>query len=138
MKYKNGRSVALSMGRLLASRFCRPETDFLAPVPLHKMSERNYNQAELIARGAGSVWGLPVARVLEWRRVVTRQAVRPSPSGRNLPEGVMTARRLKRGDRFFIVDDVYTSGSTIRAAARALERSGSTPAGAMVWSRSGG
>jgi predicted amidophosphoribosyltransferase len=138
MKYKNGRSVALLMGRLLASRFGRPDANFLTPVPLHKRSERNYNQAELIARGAGSVWGTPVASVLEWSRVIARQAARSSHDGRGLPEGIMTARRPKRGGRFFIVDDVYTSGSTIRAAARALAGAGLTTAGAMVWSRSGG
>jgi predicted amidophosphoribosyltransferase len=138
MKYENGRSVAAMMGRLLAMRFGRPEADFLVPVPLHKSSERDYNQAEIIAREAGKIWRLDTPRALRWKLAIPRQAIRPGGDDRSLPEGAMTAVRDLRGARVFIVDDVYTSGSTMKAAVQALEKAGAAVTGAMVWCRAGG
>ena len=135
MKYENGRRVAGMMGELLAARFGRPQADFLVPVPLHKSSDRDYNQAELIARGAGRAWRLDVARALRWRFALPRQALRPGGGDRSLPEDAMIAERCLTEARVFIVDDVYTSGSTMRAAARALEKAGAAVVGAMVWCR---
>jgi predicted amidophosphoribosyltransferase len=135
MKYENGRSMAILMGELMASRIGRPSVDFLIPIPLHKSSERDYNQAELMARGAGGVWNIKTISALRWDLSLPRQALKPGSSERFLPEGAMTTTYELMGTNVFIVDDVYTSGSTIRAAARALERAGSSVAGAMVWSK---
>jgi predicted amidophosphoribosyltransferase len=126
------------MGELIARRFAKPNVDFLIPVPLHKYSERDYNQAEFIARGAGSVWRIPVKSPLSWRRGSLRQALKSGVEDRNLPEDVITGSGLPGGASVFIVDDVFTSGSTIRAAARALEGLGASVNGAVVWSKSGG
>jgi predicted amidophosphoribosyltransferase len=135
MKYENGRDVALMMGELMATRFGRPCADVLVPVPLHKSSERDYNQAELIARGAAKVWRIKVAPALRWRRHVLSQALKSGTQTRRLPEDAITGTRDMSGERAFIVDDVCTSGNTIRASARALEELGAAVAGAMVWSR---
>jgi predicted amidophosphoribosyltransferase len=138
MKYENGRRVAGMMGELLAARFGRPQADFLVPVPLHKSSERDYNQAELIARGAGKAWRIDVLGALRWKLAIPRQALKPGGDDRFLPEDAMRAEGDLRSAKIFIVDDVYTSGSTMRAAARALERAGAEVSGAMVWCRAGG
>jgi predicted amidophosphoribosyltransferase len=138
MKYRSGRRVARMMGRLLAERFHKPDADFLVPVPLHKSSDRDYNQAEHIARGAGDVWGVPVASPLKWKRAASRQATKQGAAERTLPPDAITGRPMAGSPRVLIVDDVYTSGSTIRASASALGRSGAVAVGAMVWSRSGG
>jgi predicted amidophosphoribosyltransferase len=137
MKYENGRSVARLMGELMAARVARPSIDFLIPIPLHKSSERDYNQAEYMARGVSTVWRIETISALKWRLSPQRQALKPGSSERSLPEGAMTVTRELLGASVFIVDDVYTSGSTMRAAAEALEKSGSSVAGAMVWSRAG-
>lgn len=134
MKYENARSVAVMAGESLAARFSRPHADFLVPVPLHKSSERDYNQAELLAQGAGRVWRLDTANVLKWRVVLPRQALKPGSEREPLREDAMAADALD-GVNVFLIDDVYTSGSTMRAAARALEASGASVTGAMVWCR---
>lgn len=67
-----------------------------------------------------------------------RQALKSGVEDRNLPEDVITGSGLPGGASVFIVDDVFTSGSTIRAAARALEGLGASVNGAVVWSKSGG
>jgi predicted amidophosphoribosyltransferase len=135
MKYENARSVAKMAGEMLATRFGRPMADFLVPVPLHKSSERDYNQAESLAHGAGSVWHLDMANVLKWRIALPRQALKPGSERSPLPEDAMVSIGALDGAKVFLIDDVYTSGSTMRAAARALEGSGATVTGAMVWCR---
>lgn len=123
------------MGELMALRFGRPDADFLVPVPLHKLSDREYNQSEIIARGAGKIWKMRTVPVLKWRHVVSSQALKSGMRARALPDGAMDAVMPIVHGRAFIIDDVYTSGSTIAAAAAALERAGAFVAGAMVWSR---
>jgi predicted amidophosphoribosyltransferase len=137
MKYSNGRRIALMMGRLMAGSIPRPDADFLVPVPLHGGSEREYNQAGLIARGASEVWGMPVRDVLMWRAGSTSQARKKKALLRNLPDDAIIARRsVSSGARVFLVDDVLTTGGTMRAARGAMERSGLSVAGSMVWSKS--
>ena len=137
MKYKNGRSVAKRMGHLLAETFARPSVDYLVPVPLHKGSDREYNQAELIARGAGEVWGIPVRPMLVWRLEVVQQAAKSGDAERILPvDAIAVKRDVETGAAVFLIDDVYTTGNTMRAARDALSGAGVRVAGAMVWSKS--
>ena len=138
MKYSGGREIALLMGRLLAERFAPPEADFLVPVPLHMDSERDYNQAELIARGASEVWGIPVSRALRWRIASIRQANKPGAERALAGDAMELGRGLPVGCSVFLTDDIYTTGSTLRSASAALSRGGVKVAGAMVWSRGGG
>lgn len=127
------------MGRLLAQTLARPRAAFLVPVPLHRRSNREYNQSELIARGAAEVWGIPVRRMLFWKLGTGRQARKQGNTRRALPAGAISAKPLtETGASVFLIDDVYTTGSTMRAAKDAVERAGLRVAGGMVWSRSGG
>lgn len=136
MKYRNGRQVARRMGRLLAEALARPSADFLVPIPLHGGSEREYNQAELIAEGAGDVWHIPVRPVLAWRHRLARQVQKAGDEERALPaDSIGVKPGFAASARVFLVDDVYTTGSTMCAARDALLHAGMFVAGAMVWSR---
>lgn len=127
------------MGRLLAETFAKPSAAFLVPVPLHRGSDREYNQSELIARGASEVWGIPVRRMLFWKLGIERQALKRAKASRVLPVGAISAKPSgETGASVFLIDDVYTTGNTMRAAKNAIERAGLRVSGAMVWSRSEG
>lgn len=137
MKFRGARAIASMLGRELAHRIARPDADLLVPIPLHSDSERGFNQSLLIARAAGAVWGLPVADVLAWSGTFVKQALRSSPDERILPEGAIMMRKdLRRQLRICLVDDVCTTGATIRSARSAAERSGSSVTCAVVWSMS--
>jgi predicted amidophosphoribosyltransferase len=136
MKYSSHKSIAKMMGEIMARQSLRPQADFLVPIPLHKGSQREYNQAELIAAGASAVWGIPVKSCLRWTIKSTSQASAKSLSHRALPSRAMEAVGDVAKDAVFLVDDVITSGNTLLAASRALEASDAVVVGAIVWSRS--
>jgi len=137
MKYSSHKSVAVMMGRIMANSTQKPVSDFLVPIPLHKGSEREYNQAELIARGASEVWGIPVNDCVRWKNASPNQASLPGGRNRKLPGEAMETTKDVREKRIFLIDDVCTTGNTLVAASMACKRSGAPVAGAMVWSRSG-
>ncbi|MDQ8203669.1 ComF family protein [Pelagicoccus sp. SDUM812003] len=102
----------------------------LLPVPLHarKMRERGYNQSELIVRELAKVFpDSEMGDVLE-RRVDTVSQTRFNRRERvrNLKNAFSLRRNraIQPGRRYVIVDDVFTTGSTLNACAHALEQAG--------------
>jgi predicted amidophosphoribosyltransferase len=136
MKYTSRKAIALMMGEIMARILPKPGADFLVPVPLHKSSEREYNQAKLIAYGASRVWNVPVKDCIRWNVKRNNQASSRDKTERALPDGAMAPDDAAEGKSVILVDDICTTGNTLLAAARALERAGVLPAGAMVWGRS--
>jgi competence protein ComFC len=110
--------------------------DLIVPVPLHptKYREREFNQAERLARRLSRSAEIPVnARVL--RRVVpTRTQTQLSREERQ--ENVRRAFSMRPGQRLsgksiVLVDDVFTTGATTNACAQALVGAGA--AQVCVW-----
>ena len=135
MKYASRKAIAVMMGEIAASRFEKPDVDILIPIPLHKGSEREYNQTELIARGLSAVWGVPVEKCLRWTIYAPSQASSADRLGRALPAGAMEAV-CGAGLRALLVDDVCTTGNTLMAAGIAVTRAGGFVREAVTWSRS--
>jgi predicted amidophosphoribosyltransferase len=136
MKYASRKTIAVMMGKILAERIPRPDVDILIPVPLHKGSEREYNQTELIAEGASMVWGIPVKNCLRWKIQSHGQALSRDRSDRALSFDAMEAACDVRSQRGLLVDDVCTTGNTLMAAAIAMTRAGASVREAVTWSRS--
>jgi len=134
------------------------EFDVIVPVPLHKrrLRERGYNQSLLLARGLGRVWGMPVdgrgLLRIRWtepqvnltpeereRNVRGAFAVRDKRgSGRFGFARVLTQRRgesLYKDASVLLVDDVYTTGATVRECARVLTRAGARRVGVLTTAR---
>lgn len=103
-------------------------TPVLIPVPLHatRWRERGYNQAEDLARAISRRLGLPVrAGVL--RRTRERRPQTGSSRRQRLVQsaGAFSARRWQGGPAI-VIDDVTTTGATLREAARALRDAGAS------------
>jgi ComF family protein len=130
LKYGGQVAVGRILGSLLARRLAErgvPAIEALVPVPLHAAREakRGYNQAGEIARFAGEILGLPVARDLATRvRATEEQAALPAIVRRINVSGAFAVRDVALPAAVAVVDDVLTTGSTADALAWALKRAG--------------
>lgn len=127
-----GRPLGASLGRRLPRTAC-----LLVPVPLHRRSPRPYNQAAGLARGIASVWRVPWAERLTWR-IDRSPQVRSGREERRLPPQALTWRGHEPTEPVVLVDDVCTTGETLRAAAEAVRLAGGSVAGAVTWTWSSG
>lgn len=112
----------------------------LVPVPLHsrKERERGYNQAELLARAVARAAGGETRVEMILQRLVdttTQTAFDRRARSANLKNAFALAPRaaLNPGSRYILVDDVFTTGSTLNSCAHALRRAGVMSLGVVTF-----
>lgn len=130
LKYRNERRNALELARLLVP-LVGGEADVLAWVPTAEVRrrERGIDHAELIARHLGAITGLRAARLL--RRLGAGQQTGAARASR-LAGPQFVAHRRCAGRSIVLVDDVVTTGSTLRSAAGALLAAGAASVSAVT------
>jgi predicted amidophosphoribosyltransferase len=137
LKQRGATRGAAFMGAEIASR-APPSLvgGTLVPVPAHPGRRRRtgMNQAACLAASIGRRVGLPVAALLG--RVTGAQQVGLARGERiaNARSSV-TAPRRPVGGRLVLVDDVYTTGATLDACARALLEAGADEVVAITFAR---
>ena len=98
-------------------------TDAWVPVPLHRarLVERGFNQSALVARAlAASTASTFAPRTLERRRETEQQARLGRAARGENTLGAFALRRPVVGRRVVLVDDVVTTGATVRACLAAF------------------
>jgi ComF family protein len=101
--------------------------DLLIPVPLHysRLRERTYNQALLLARVLGRRWRLQVLpRLLVRNRPTPQQQGLKAEVRRQNLKGAFALNRKLNGERVLLIDDVVTTGATVRECSRVLLEGG--------------
>ena len=148
-KYGGERRLAAPLAKALADRWDRSGRggDVVTWVPVHasRRRERGFDQAALLARCLAREAGR-----MRRRRLPVRELLRRRPSGRpqvglgassrrRAVAGQMTARRGAArhvaGRRVVVVDDVVTTGATVREARRVLERLGAVEVAVVACTR---
>lgn len=102
--------------------------DVLVPVPLHKskLRKRGYNQAEIIAVSLGEKMGIPVAPDVLCRKKKTsaQKELNDKERLKNLENAFIITDNDVKYNKVILVDDIYTTGTTIDACARVLMEAG--------------
>jgi ComF family protein len=109
----------------------------LIPVPLggRRRSQRGYNQSECIASALGARTGLPVRPDLLHRARETRTQTALTPEARHANvAGAFRAESVKDLE-LVLVDDVFTTGATLSAAAAVLSGAGAKRVEAVTFAR---
>lgn len=129
LKYRNQRRVVADLAeRLVNSILADPDAPIFdivtwAPTSMLRHRQRGYDQSELLAKAVAGRLGL------RCRRLLYRDRSAPQ-TGRNRQERLngpmFRARPLRHPCRVLVIDDVVTTGSTLRAAAHALDLAGAS------------
>ena len=102
--------------------------DALVPVPIHssRMRRRGYNQAALIARELSKYSGIPVREHLIRRNLRTQPLKDLSHTERqnNLKRAFKICQNDVKLNTIVIIDDIYTTGSTIDSITKVLKDAG--------------
>jgi predicted amidophosphoribosyltransferase len=124
-KERGRRDLSRLAADLVAAALPRPPGDALTFVPgeRDRVLRRGHAPPERLAWELGRRWGLPVRPLLVRSRHVPRQRGLSLASRRSNVEGAFESlARVPAG--LVLVDDVYASGSTVSACARALKGAG--------------
>ncbi len=144
LKFRGARNLVGLLGPLMASAFLdswkRDEIDLIVPVPLHKKRrrERGFNQSELLASSIGTILAIPVRHGAVRRIRQTAPQVGLSDSERvdNVRGAFDCTRPAEiRGGRVLLVDDVMTTGATVRSVVQAIVRAGAARVSVLTLAR---
>lgn len=129
IKYNNNLRLAYRFGRLLGSSIAAShrfdDIDMIVPVPLHlfRWLKRGYNQSHQISEGLSKTFAHPVKNFVLTRKRHTATQTHKSHTERQYNVagafGVRHPEKLK-GKHLLLVDDVITTGSTVKGCYSAL------------------
>jgi len=130
LKYKND----LGLGKVLAKKVIKIveennwDIDLVVPIPLGKKRRKNrgYNQAELIAFPLAHYLGINFDSNIIRRCKETRTQIGLTVKERfeNVNGAFEVVNDTAKDKSILLIDDVYTSGATMRSAAQALKDAG--------------
>ena len=122
-----GDFYAAAMCRYADKEIHQWNPDLIIPIPLHpsKRRIRGFNQAEYLADRIGDFYGIPIASgvLRKIKKTKSQKKLDAGERRRNLSDAFEVAERLD-GWKILLVDDVYTTGSTMDAAAACLREAG--------------
>ena len=122
-----GEYYAASICRYMEREIRVWNPDLIIPVPMYprKQRERGFNQAADLASRTGSMLGIPAPDwiVCKTRNTRSQKKLNAVERKQNLRAAFQVTERMS-GLRVLVIDDVYTTGSTIEAMAHVLREAG--------------
>lgn len=143
-KYQGKVSLAAPLAALMIARLPPLDSiDVIMPVPLHsaRLRQREFNQSLLLADHIGRRLDVPVAYTDLIRTAPTPAQTTLSRESRQ--KNLRRAFAVRRPDaivnkRILLIDDVFTTGTTVNECAKALRRAGSSDVFALTLGRTVG
>ena len=136
LKYEPfAKEIAKDLANLVKIHFEASEVKFdlsnfvLVPVPLSKkrLKWRGYNQAEEIAKEISNFFKIPLIAdcLIKTKETLPQVELEEKERRENLKGAFLVKNKEKiEGKNVFLVDDVFTTGTTLRECAKALKESG--------------
>ena len=132
-KYRGKSYIGRKLGEIMYDRMCLEETtyDLVVPVPLHKdrRVSRGYNQAAIMASVFSKLAGYRFAPELLVRthRTKAMKGLGSVERYENLKNAFAVSSKNHytiAGKRILVIDDIYTTGSTLDACSKVLKEAG--------------
>jgi len=141
VKFTANASLGIDLGRLLAARLREAglprERVCVVPVPMSRLDRltREHDHARTIAAGVARGLGAPLVRALSRRHGPSQRAMESvAARERNVKRAFRAGWRVDcAGWTVVLVDDVMTTGATMRAASRALWPRSHAARPAAIW-----
>jgi ComF family protein len=129
LKYRNSAQIGVVFGRKLALKFLEKSSlrdlDCIVPVPVfhRKRFDRGYNQAEQISKGLASILKIPMLRVVS-KSKHTESQTKLTRKERllNVDMTFLASQEILKYKSIALVDDVITTGATLRAVCKEITR----------------
>lgn len=130
-KYNNKQYLSQPLGNFLVQTYIlnNLNCDIVLPVPLHekRLKQRGFNQSELLANQLGQKLNLPVTNEILKRVKNTKTQTNLTKQERQ--QNVKNAfkvfhRGIIKNKTVLLIDDVYTTGSTLNECAKVLLKAG--------------
>ncbi|WP_367173637.1 ComF family protein [uncultured Bartonella sp.] len=144
LKYGDRTELAPFMAEwmTIAGKELIESADMIVPIPLHyrRFLKRTYNQATELSRNIARSTGKPLQPFVLKRQKNTRQQVGllKKARQRNMIGAFIVPEKEKakiKDKRILLVDDVFTTGATVRSATKALLRGGAKSVDVLTFSR---
>lgn len=125
--FKNGEILNILLRNFFEGYPHLREFDCVIPVPLsaERLNERGYNQSEIIARSIAEVIGIPLNTdtLVRIRHTERQSSLSAAERILNVKNAFLSKRRMDH-QHILLVDDIYTTGSTMKNCAEALKDAG--------------
>ena len=130
-KFHNGQYYSKPFANYLADLYKdqKYNCDLIIPVPIHvtRLKERGYNQSELLAKDLGEIINLPVdtKSLTKVKKTKNQAELDFKQRHSNLEKAFKVTNKKQIKDKIILlIDDVYTTGSTIDECAKELTKAG--------------
>jgi len=129
-KYYGEKKLAKALGKLMVDYLLKNgefenKLDLIIPVPLHKndLKKRGFNQSVLLGKVVGDYFSIPVRESVLVKKKLTPFQVNLSKKERS--KNILRAFSVEKpkeikGKNILILDDVFTTGSTVEECAKEL------------------
>lgn len=145
-KYRGKESLATPLGlwmaEVVAEQYQNQKFSLITFVPLHedRLKERGFNQAERLARMIGKQLGLPVWSTLARAKPTSSQSQRRRQERLRALTNVFQLADKKdqayiKNKQILLIDDVYTTGTTLRECAKPLRQAGAAHVCSVTFAR---
>lgn len=133
MKYQSAANIAPFLGKILYQHLLIPPADLITYIPLHKrkLRMRGFNQCKLIAQELSRLTGIEEKNTLE--RVKNSKAQASVKNQHERIERMKNVFKIRKNYENFVknkkvilLDDVFTTGATVNAAAEVLKNAGAS------------